>query len=229
VRGYRFARFLDSSAGQDPMADLDRHERSPRTPTVLVLLLAAAAACPDACRSPPVAARIVGPQGGEVATADGAVRLEIPSGALAMETEISIQAVNVTPASIPGGVEGTAYEFRPDGLTFARPARLTIRYSPARLPIGAAESALALASVQDDGRLQLTPELHVDEVARTVTGSITGFSGYAAVTPCTWPGWTFEAPEPHPEHLLPGDFRFCAGPRGARARIDGWIPEEEPP
>ena len=209
------------------MANLDRHERSPRMPTVLVLLLAAAAACPDACRPPPVVARIVGPQGGEVATADGAVRLVIPSGALAVETEISIRALGAVPGSAPGGVAGTAYEFRPDGLTFARPARLTIRYSPSRLPSGAAESVLALARIGDDGRLQPTPDFHVDEVNKTVTGSVTGFSGYAAVVPCTWPGSPSGLPSPGPEHLLPGDFRFCAGPRGAPAPIHGSTPREE--
>jgi hypothetical protein len=205
------------------MADLDpdreRPVQSARTRAVPVILVAAAAlgaGCRGPCQAHPDTVRIIGPRGGEVASSDGVVRLAIPSGALAAETEISIRALDVVAESIPGAVAGTAYEFKPDGLSFARPARLTIRYAPGRLPRGAAESSLALARIRDDGRLQLTPELHVDEVNKTVTGSISGFSGYAGVA------------KPWAEHLLPGDFWFCAGPRGAPARIDGWIPEEEP-
>jgi hypothetical protein len=218
------------------MADLDsdreRPVQSARTRAVPVVLLAAAtlgAACRGPCHAPhPDTVRIIGPRGGEVASSDGVVRLAIPSGALARETEISIRALDAFAESIPGGVAGTAYEFKPDGLSFARPARLTIRYAAGRLPRGAAESSLALAKIQDDGRLQLTPEVRVDEVNKTVTGSISGFSRYAVVAPCTLTSVTFEPAEPWAEHLLPGDFRFCAGPGGAPARIDGWIPEEEP-
>jgi len=208
------------------MADLDHH-RTSRVPTVLVVLLAATAASPGACPPPPVAARIVGPQGGEVASADGAVRLVIPSGALSTETEISIRPLDVSPESIRGGVAGTAYEFRPDGLTFARPAQLIIRYSPSRLPVGTPESALALARVEDDGRLQPTDGLHIDEVARTVTGTITGFSGFALLAP---------------DRGVPAS-RLCSGPNNSFREISGsaqdpeghgpvsgrWISEEEPP
>ena len=213
--------------------DLERKRpvRSARTRAVPVILLAAAA-LGGACRAPsqahPDTVRIIGPRGGEVASSDGVVRLAIPSGALAAETEISIRAVDVGAGSIPGGVAGTAYEFKPDGLSFARPARLTIRYVPDRLPRGAAESSLALARIRDDGRLQLTPEPRVDEVDKTVTGTISGFSGHAVVAPCALASVTFEPAEPWAEHLLPGDFRFCAGPRAAPARIEGGIPEEEP-
>ena len=57
----------------------------------------------------PTASGVVGASGGTVATADGALTVAIPAGALAADL-----TVTVTPTSSPGGgAVGTVYENRP--------------------------------------------------------------------------------------------------------------------
>ena len=76
---------------------------------------------------PPAQGTIVGPQGGTVTAADGGVSLAIPAGALLEDTDIVIEPIAA--ADLPPGFAGAvlAYDFRPDGLQFQVPARLSFR------------------------------------------------------------------------------------------------------
>jgi hypothetical protein len=56
----------------------------------------------------------IGAAGGSIASSDGALTMNIPAGALASDTDITIQPVTNTAW---GGI-GTGYQFTPDGLTF---------------------------------------------------------------------------------------------------------------
>jgi hypothetical protein len=113
--------------------------------------------------------------GGTVTSTDGKVSLVIPAGALANPV-----AITITPATVPAHarlIPGTAYTFQPDGLRFAVPARLTIRYDsiPAAL---VSQAAFAwLHHREGDDWVAVTGE-PVDTLQRVLSGQITGFSQY---------------------------------------------------
>lgn len=85
----------------------------------------------------------VGPEGGTVTAFDGAVSLVIPANALPAATGITIRAASALPLD-PHFVQGSGYEILPAGLTFALPARLTLRFDPANGPSGVPENDLRL-------------------------------------------------------------------------------------
>lgn len=73
----------------------------------------------------------IGQAGGEVRGVSGKVKLEIPLNALLNDTTISI---NSTATTVPPNVLGLSelYEFKPHGLTFSKPATLTISFKTNR-------------------------------------------------------------------------------------------------
>lgn len=82
---------------------------------------------------PDKARQEVGAQGGTVTSRDGLVTLTVPAGALSTPTQITIEKLD--PADLgpeweeyrSAGEIGAAYEFGPDGLTFASPATVSFR------------------------------------------------------------------------------------------------------
>ena len=85
----------------------------------------------------PNAGTRIGPLGGTVVSADGNVELEIPTGALDVETEIFItKADDALFTADPLYVAGTAYEVTPAQLQLKQRARLRIRFDSARVPAG---------------------------------------------------------------------------------------------
>ncbi|NOU34086.1 MAG: hypothetical protein HOO96_39855 [Polyangiaceae bacterium] len=110
--------------------------------SLLVALLLAATACSSsteptpattsnepAVTAPgtPVGAPVtatIGAAGGSLRTADGRFELVVPPGALAADTQLSVQALTHT---LPSGV-GLSYAISPQNVTFAQPA--TVRLAP---------------------------------------------------------------------------------------------------
>ncbi|MDE3128028.1 MAG: Ig-like domain-containing protein, partial [Gemmatimonadota bacterium] len=78
---------------------------------------------------------VVGALGGVVTSADGNVVLEIPAGALATNTDVSIVAAA---DSEFGGdstfLGGSGYRINPAGVTLHEQVRLRVRFDPAHLP-----------------------------------------------------------------------------------------------
>jgi hypothetical protein len=112
---------------------------SPRLRIVALLALAAAG-----CNSPditqPLPPGYVDGRGGSITV--GNVTLDVPAGAVATATEITIDAyTGPLPASV---VPDTAFTFGPAGLVFALPARVKIRYLPEQLAMGAHPAWLRL-------------------------------------------------------------------------------------
>jgi len=70
--------------------------------------------------------------GGSMTSADGAVRIDVPAGALAVDTTLTIQPIT---NEAPGGT-GTAYRLGPDGQTFATPVTLTFATDDASSNLG---------------------------------------------------------------------------------------------
>jgi hypothetical protein len=72
---------------------------------------------------------LIGVDGGSVTTSDGLVTIDVPAGALAGDTTLTIAPVQ----NAPPGFAGTVYEIGPTGTQFSSPAKLTFKYDPAAL------------------------------------------------------------------------------------------------
>ncbi len=116
----------------------------------------------------------IGPDGGTITAADGGATLVVPRGALAASTTISIQAVTNT---LPMGLGDHAYQFLPEGLVFAVPARLTLAYDTAENG-GASSAGLVVANQEPDGSWMHDAELIADENRFTVTADMEHFSAW---------------------------------------------------
>jgi Beta-propeller repeat len=143
-------------------------------------------ACLGDGNNPPPASNTITSSGGTLTLADGAVKLEFPAGAVAADTTIGVTAIAALPVD---GVPGTVFEFSPDGIKFAKPVRLTLKYDPAKIPAGTLEKQLELAKVKTDGWIPL--ETTVDDTAKTLSADMNGFSSYGAIP--TVKAWTFGA------------------------------------
>jgi hypothetical protein len=115
----------------------------------------------------------IGPSGGVIRTADGKVSLTIPSGALSQPTTISLQPIE-NKAFL--GI-GSAYEFSPDGLKFAKPAQLTLQYEAGSLA-GTSPEAIGIA-FQDEKRTWQGTAAEVNVNEGTFTASVPHFSSWA--------------------------------------------------
>jgi len=117
----------------------------------------------------------VGSQGGTVELADGVVTLDLPPGALTQDIFITAVPATDLPPGLPPVVPGTAWDFGPDGLVFAHPIVMTIRYDPAQLPPGVVESELRIHKLVNGSFEQQDAGL-VDLVNHTVSAEVDGFS-----------------------------------------------------
>jgi len=119
----------------------------------------------------------IGPAGGVIESADGALRVEIPAGALAAEQTVSIQAIsNFAPGKV-----ADAFRIRPEGTTFALPVRLTFHFTPEQI-LGSAPELLRVASQNRDGFWELHEQVQIDADAGTVSVDTNHFSDWSLVT-----------------------------------------------
>lgn len=161
-----------------------RFEKGARRVGVVLASLALAIACDartgaDGTPDPqPENGRRLGPDGGVVHSASGALSLHVPAGAL---TEpVTISALADADAAHEWMVPGTAYRLEPAGLTFASPALLTLRYDPDVLePIDAARSLRVYRAGDDVWRGVPGGETLADE--HLVRVPIDGFSTFAVM------------------------------------------------
>lgn len=116
----------------------------------------------------------IGPAGGSLSTPDGAVRVEVPPGALSGDQVLGLQPISTT---APGGT-GRAYRLTPEGLTFARPVRLTFAYTAEDL-VGSAPGALSLGFQDQRGVWQMYRRPTRDLAARTVSVETSHFSDWS--------------------------------------------------
>jgi uncharacterized protein YjdB len=125
----------------------------------------------------------VGAEGGTIASADGVVSLEIPSGALDADEEITIEPVAEPPfADDPFYIAGTAYELKPNGLQFQAMATLQIRYAAEDLPDGLLHERLRIRERdQAANQWRETEQNQVHVTERIAEGQIGHFSVYAVV------------------------------------------------
>jgi len=88
----------------------------------------------------------IGPDGGTIATADGAIQVVFPAGAVATTTTFTLQPVeNLS----PGGA-GPSFELTPSDVALAQPLQVTMAFTAADLAAGGSE-ALSVATQDDTG------------------------------------------------------------------------------
>ncbi len=73
---------------------------------------------------------VIGSSGGAIRSSDGTLTLRVPAGALGAPTPMSI---GITTNEAPGAL-GSGYDLSPAGLSFAKPAVLSLRYGTGTLP-----------------------------------------------------------------------------------------------
>lgn len=155
---------------------------------LLALLVAVACGGGDGGTAPSVKPpNTIDAAGGTVATSSGTVSLAIPAGALSAGTTISITAVD-NPTADDRVAPGSVYKFEPEGLKFAVPATIAVKYDTASWTKYAVTPAdIRLAKFINGGwDTTRVTNLQVDVANRKVLGNITGFSTYAAtLDPCT--------------------------------------------
>lgn len=116
----------------------------------------------------------IGPAGGTIESADKRLRVSVPAGALTANQTLSVQPL--TKNNCPQGT-GMAFRLLPHGLTFAKPATLTIQYNEQDIN-GSAPQLLRIAYQTDKGHWQSPATKGIDTTARTVTVQTTHFSDW---------------------------------------------------
>lgn len=129
-----------------------------------------------------LATALIGPDGGTLSLDDGSVVLQVPAGALAEETELTISASTAETE----GMLGAAYHFGPDGLAFAVDATLTFGFDGDDLPDGSMPYDVLLARRPGGESVfaTLASDVATDSIGGdgAVSAQIGGFSTYAAVS-----------------------------------------------
>ena len=125
------------------------------------------------------AGNVVGPAGGTLSFLGGAVRLDFPPGAVAAPTTIDVQAMPFAGPRFPAPVSGTTHAFSPDGIVFAQPVTLSIRYDDAQVAPATDVQTMRIGKATADGWTSNASS--VDAASRTVTADIGGFSSYGVI------------------------------------------------
>lgn len=120
----------------------------------------------------PISRQMIGPAGGTLKAFGNAVTLTVPPGALLEDTEISVRAL----APDLAGTVGFAYEFEPDGLQFATPARLSLDLAAAGID---SSDRVALAYQDSQGRWVRSSETPFEVAGDVVSFEQPHFSRWA--------------------------------------------------
>lgn len=115
--------------------------------------------------------KAIGPAGGELVSADGRARLDVPAGALTSELILTI----ATAQGAPGGALGPAYDLLPHGTKFAAPVFLSMPID--KQPAAGAYAALAMVI---DGQWVPIPGSGALADGSAVTGATRHFSTFSA-------------------------------------------------
>ena len=132
---------------------------------------------------------VVTPAGAMISTADGA-GLNIPTDGVGTDTRVVITRLdapyrmNVYAAPVADDIGAIplsrAYDFGPAGVSFTKPATVTLPYDPIYVPEGSDTQQIGVAYY--DGTRWLTVPGKVDPVAHTVSVTTQGFSGTILTT-----------------------------------------------
>lgn len=168
---------------------------------------------------PTATALISAASGGSVRLPDG-TQLEVPPGALATDTSITM--TRGAPAAYgPGGVLASV-NITPDGLVFSQPATLTLPFDPAGVPAGD-DVQLTVTSSANTPR-DVGGERSVMEVVAGATKSADRFVAailHLSAYHVFYAPQMFVVPEIPGEYLRSGDVLFSL--TGGDAHSDAWM------
>jgi hypothetical protein len=116
----------------------------------------------------------IGPAGGTLTSPDGKLILTVSQNALTETLPFSIQQITNKAA---GGL-GLAYRLEPDGKTFAKPLKISVRYDEHDLE-GTVAEALSLAYQDGQGAWRAQGQIVLDQQAKTVTVPVTHFTDWS--------------------------------------------------
>jgi len=111
--------------------------------------------------------------GGELASADGRIRLLVPAGALNAATDISIQPIT---SQLPEGL-GYAYRLTPHGQQFGKPITVVFNYT-AEDTADCRPEFLNIAFQDTAGTWQMLTNTTVNKLQKKLTATITHFSDW---------------------------------------------------
>ena len=128
--------------------------------------------CKDEEANPVATSKEIDEAGGALVGSDGVINLNIPVGALAANTTVSIkESSEVSPTN---GI-GKIYTLTPEGTQFAKPVKLSFKYTD-KDALSTSPSAMAIAFKKSDNTWQIMPTLDLDIATNTVTTETTHFS-----------------------------------------------------
>jgi hypothetical protein len=116
----------------------------------------------------------IGAAGGNISSADGKLKVTVPAGAIAANTQFSVEPISNT---LPGS-PGIAYRLRPEGVKFAKPLTLEFTYNTSDLD-STSEEALFMAYQAKDGIWRMLPKTQLDRTAQKLTIQTDHFSDWA--------------------------------------------------
>lgn len=121
----------------------------------------------------------IGAAGGTVTSTDGRIKIEIPAGALAAATTISIQPIS---NEMKSGF-GNAYRLSPHNTTFLKPVTLTFTYKEDEISNTIPE-LLGIGYQKDNGQWKNAGAVVVDKTTKKISVTTTHFSdwGFFAVS-----------------------------------------------
>ncbi len=126
----------------------------------------------------PSASSTVGSSGGVVVSADGRLEIEVPDGALASDTTITVQPISAT---APGAIGG-AYRLGPSEVTFAKPVTVRFKLTPTEV-MGTAAAFVGVAWQQPSGAWEKPPSSYDagSGIASTATVHFSDWSALAGL------------------------------------------------
>jgi GDSL-like lipase/acylhydrolase family protein/Big-like domain-containing protein len=122
---------------------------------------------------------VVSSSGLSFSAQSAAVTVAVPAGALTQTRNITVAAA-LNPPPNDRLMPGTAYDFGPDGITFAQPVTITIKYDPLKLTAGSPEDSLRLYEVVGTS-WRVVAGSSANTAAHTVSGNVSHFTVYGVL------------------------------------------------
>ena len=123
-----------------------------------------------------VATATIGSEGGTLTSSDGRLTLTVPAGALASDTQVSIDPVTIY---APAGI-GHAYRLSPDDTEFSTPATLEFKVADEEIQ-DISIQGLRIAFQNETSIWQVPGEITCDEDSKTVTVETDHLSDWSLV------------------------------------------------
>ncbi len=117
--------------------------------------------------------KVIGAGGGQIATPDGKITVDIPAGAVDRDVQFTIQPISKTLAS----ATGPAYRLEPEDVTFHKDVRITFAYTEEDLA-GTSEDYLYLAYQDQEGYFYNASMTQIDKAAHKVWVNTRHFSDW---------------------------------------------------